>query len=208
MYGLTEAQLTTTRHGDFTAKPASVGTAMGVSRVRVLTADGAAATTGAVGEIAFHGPSVMAGYRGREEETGRTLADGWVRTGDLGRLDDEGELQYVGRAKEMIKTGGFSVDPFEVEQVLLGLPGVTAAAVLGVPDDHWGEMVLAYVVTAPGVRPPTAAELLAGCRSRLAAFKLPKAVEFLEVLPVNATGKVERGRLRERYRTRDVAGAS
>ncbi|QEC48082.1 long-chain fatty acid--CoA ligase [Baekduia soli] len=193
MYGLTEAQLTCTRPGDFTAKPGSVGTAMGALRLRIVGDDGTPLPAGEVGEIALQGPSTMAGYHGRPEETAATLRDGWVHTGDLGRIDADGDLHYVGRSKEMIKTGGFSVDPTEVEQVLLTLPGIAEAAVVGVADEHWGEMVVAFAAP-PG--PAGEAEVIAACRARLAGYKVPKKVRFLDALPLNATGKVQRGALR------------
>jgi acyl-CoA synthetase (AMP-forming)/AMP-acid ligase II len=196
MYGLTEVQLTCARPGDFTAKPGSVGGAMGVLRVRILGEDGRPLGVGEVGEIALEGPATMAGYHGRPEETAAALQDGWVRTGDLGLRDADGDLHYRGRRKEMVKTGGFSVDPREVERVVLAVAGVTDAVVVGVPDDHWGEMVVAFVVAEADL---TEEALLAACRARLAGYKMPKRIRFIAELPLNATGKVARGRLREQY---------
>ncbi|CAB4877893.1 unannotated protein [freshwater metagenome] len=196
MYGLTEAQLTCAAVGDLTRKPGSVGTAMGAARMRVVAEDGTPLPAGEVGEIALHGPSVMSGYHRRPEDTAAALRDGWLHTGDLGFIDADGDLHYAGRSKEMIKTGGFSVDPREVEQVLLGIPGIEQAAVLGIADEHWGEMVIAIVAPTGAV---DAAAITSACRERLAGFKVPKRIHELDVLPVNATGKVERGRLRERY---------
>ena len=196
MYGLTEAQLTCAGRGDLSRKPASVGTAMGVARVRVLGEDGLPAPAGEVGEIALHGPAAMAGYHGREEETAATLVGGWVHTGDLGRVDKDGDLHYVGRRKEMIKTGGFSVDPREVEEALLAVQGVREAAVIGVPDDHWGEMVVAFVAPRGAVAPEAVRR---ACRANLAGFKVPKRVLEVDALPLNATGKVSRAALRDAY---------
>ncbi|MCW2994175.1 MAG: long-chain fatty acid--CoA ligase, partial [Conexibacter sp.] len=198
MYGLTEAQLTCTRPGDFTAKPGSVGGAMGALRIRVLDAAGAPLPAGEVGEIALEGPSLMAGYHQRPDETAAALQDGWLRTGDLGLLDADGDLHYRGRLKEMIKTGGFSVDPREVEHVLAAVAGVADAAVVGVPDEHWGEMVVAFVATDGAVEE---AALLAACRAHLAGYKVPKQLRLLDALPLNATGKVARGALRASYRS-------
>jgi acyl-CoA synthetase (AMP-forming)/AMP-acid ligase II len=195
MYGLTEAQLTCARREDFVPRPSSVGRSMGVSEVAVLDPDGTPAAPGEVGEIAFAGPSLMSGYHGRPEETAAALDGRWLRTGDLGRLDASGDLHYVGRSKEMIKTGGFSVDPAEVENAILEREEVLEAAVVGVADEHWGEEVVAFVVWDEGEE--LAAEaLLDSCRGRIAAFKLPKRVLELPELPKNATGKVERGALR------------
>lgn len=198
MYGLTEAQLTCAAPGEFTAKPDSVGGAMGVLRIQIRGPGGEPVAPGEVGEIALQGPATMSGYLHRPEETAAGLRDGWVLTGDLGRIDADGDLHYAGRSKEMIKTGGFSVDPQEVERALLGAPGVTAAAVLGVPDSHWGEMVVAYVVVGDAARFDAQAAIEA-CRGQIAGFKLPKRVRVIDALPVNATGKVARGELRERW---------
>jgi fatty-acyl-CoA synthase len=197
MYGLTEAQLMCSRPGEFAAAPDSVGGAMGVLRIRVLDPAGRPLPAGAVGEIALQGPATMDGYLNRPEETAAALRDGWMLTGDLGRMDDNGNLHYAGRLKEMVKTGGFSVDPVEVQRVLTALDGIHEAAVIGVPDAHWGEMLVAYVVSQARFDEPA---VIAACRARLAGYKVPKRVFALDALPVNATGKVERGRLRDRYR--------
>jgi acyl-CoA synthetase (AMP-forming)/AMP-acid ligase II len=197
MYGLTEAQLTCARREDFAAAPTSVGRSMGVSEVAVLDPAGAAVPTGDVGEIAFAGPSLMSGYHGRPEDTAAALDGRWVRTGDLGRIDPAGDLHYVGRSKEMIKTGGFSVDPAEVENAILEREEVLEAAVVGVADEHWGEEVVAFVVFRAGEEMDAKA-LIDSCRAHIASFKLPKRVLTLAELPKNPTGKVERGTLRER----------
>ncbi len=195
MYGLTEAQLTCARREDFAAAPTSVGRSMGVSEVAVLDPDGAAVPAGEVGEIAFAGPSLMTEYHRRPEETAAALDGRWLRTGDLGRLDAAGDLHYVGRSKEMIKTGGFSVDPAEVENAILDREDVVEAAVVGVADEHWGEEVVAFVVLRSGAE-IDAAELIDSCRATIASFKLPKRILTLPELPKNPTGKVERGALR------------
>ncbi len=196
MYGLTEAQLTCARPGEFAAKPGSVGGAMGVMRVQIVDEQRRAVEPGGVGEIAMQGPATMSGYLNRPDETRAALRERWVMTGDLGRIDEDGDLYYVGRSKEMIKSGGFSIDPREVERALLTLPEIREAAVIGAPDTHWGEMVVAFVVSdAADVGEQ---HVIDTCRARLAAYKLPKRVVFLDALPLNATGKVERGRLRER----------
>jgi fatty-acyl-CoA synthase len=195
MYGLTEAQLTCARREDFAAEPTSVGRSMGVSEIAVLDPSGKPCATGEVGEIAFAGPSLMSEYHCRPEDTAAALDGRWLRTGDLGRLDEEGDLHYVGRSKEMIKTGGFSVDPAEVENAILEREEVAETAVVGVADEHWGEEVVAFVVLGDGEE-LSAEELVASCRARIASFKLPKRVLSLSELPKNATGKVERGQLR------------
>jgi acyl-CoA synthetase (AMP-forming)/AMP-acid ligase II len=197
MYGLTEAQLTSARPGEFAAAPDSVGGAMGAMRIRVIDPTGRALAPGEAGEIALQGPAMMDGYLNRPQETAQSLRDGWVLTGDLGRIDEAGDLHYTGRLKEMIKTGGFSVDPVEVERALLALDGIEEAAVIGVPDDHWGEMLVAYVVC--GEAPFQEAAVTRACREQLAGFKVPKRVLPLPALPINATGKVDRARLRKRF---------
>ena len=196
MYGLTEAQLTCAAPGEFAAAPTSVGRSMGVSEVAVLDAAGAPLAVGEVGEIAFAGPSIMSGYHGRAEETAAALDGGWVRTGDLGRFDQGGDLHYVGRSKEMIKTGGFSVDPLEVENAILELDGVDEVAVVGVEDEHWGEAVVAFFVAAPGGRADPE-QMLATCKQNIASYKAPKRLIPLDGLPKNPAGKVEKGKLRK-----------
>jgi acyl-CoA synthetase (AMP-forming)/AMP-acid ligase II len=196
MYGLTEAQLTSAGPGEFAAAPTSVGRSMGVSEVTVLGPAGdEELPVGEVGEIAFAGPSLMTGYHERPEETAAALGPRWLRTGDLGRRDAAGNLHYVGRSKEMIKTGGFSVDPTEVENALLDREEVAEAAVVGAESEHWGEEVVAFVVLA-GDGDLAEADLRDACRERIAAFKVPKRVRFLAELPKNPTGKIERGALR------------
>lgn len=197
MYGLTEAQLTCATREEFAADPTSVGRSMGVSEVAVLDGEGRRKQVGEVGEIAFAGPSLMSEYHAQPEATaGALTADGWLRTGDLGRFDREGALHYVGRSKEMIKTGGFSVDPVEVENAILAREEILEAAVVGVESEHWGEEVVAVVVQRDDAALDEA-ELLASCKSRIASFKVPKRILTLAELPKNPTGKVERAALRE-----------
>lgn len=192
MYGLTEAQLTCSPAERFAVDPTDVGTTMGVSRVAVLDGAGVPVPDGDTGEIGFAGPSVMTAYHDRPEATAEAVRGDWVLTGDLGRYDEHGRLHFVGRSKEIIKTGGFSVDPIEIENAILTLDAVVEVAVVGAEDEYWGEAVVAFVVgeglTVDGVR--------AVCRERLAGFKVPKRVIVVDALPKNPTGKVERGRLR------------
>ena len=196
MYGLTEAQLTCAERAEFVPDPTSVGRSMGVSEVAVLGPDGAELPPGEVGEIAFAGPSLMSGYHGRAEETAAALDGRWLRTGDLGRRDAAGSLHYVGRSKEMIKTGGFSVDPLEVENAILEQEGIEEVAVVGVEDEHWGEAVVAFVVPAGGAALDESA-LIGACKREIASYKVPKRLHLLDELPKNPTGKVERGQLRK-----------
>jgi long-chain acyl-CoA synthetase len=139
------------------------------------------------------------GYWGRDEETARTLdADGWLRTGDAGFLDEEGYLFLTDRVKDMIITGGENVYPAEVENVLSDHPAVADVAVIGVPDARWGETVTAIVVRRPGTT-AGAADIIAFARERLAHFKCPTSVDFVDVLPRNPSGKILKRELREPY---------
>ena len=154
---------------------------------------------GADGEIVVRGVSFMDGYWERPEETAATLVDGWLRTGDLGRVLPSGYLQLSGRTKELYKSGGELVMPKEIEELLSAVPGVSQVFAVGVPDDRWGEMGCAVVVRDAGFtgEPVTAEALLSLCRERLARFKVPKHIVFLAVaeLPTTATGKVQKFRL-------------
>jgi len=150
------------------------------------------------GEVWVRSEQHMAGYWGRPEATAEMLLDdGWLRTGDAGYLDADGYLFLTDRINDMIISGGENVYPAEVERVLVEHPAVAEAAVIGVPDEKWGETVRAVVVPAPGAAPDTA-ELIDFCRQRLAGYKCPTSVEVVDALPRNATGKVLKYRLRER----------
>jgi long-chain acyl-CoA synthetase len=153
-----------------------------------------------VGEVWLRGPNVMAGYANRPAETAAALTeDGWLRTGDGGYLDGEGYLFLADRIKDMIVTGGENVYPIEVEEVLAQHPAVAEVAVIGVPDERWGEAVKALVVAAPGAA-VDAHELIAFARARLAGYKLPRSVDLVDSLPRTASGKVLKRELRDRYR--------
>jgi long-chain acyl-CoA synthetase len=153
-----------------------------------------------VGEVWMRGPNVMAGYANRPAETAAALTpEGWLRTGDGGFLDDEGYLFLTDRIKDMIVTGGENVYPVEVEEVLAQHPAVAEVAVIGVPDERWGETIKALVVPVPGAA-ADADELVAFARTQLAGYKLPRSVDFVDVLPRTPTGKVLKRELRDRYR--------
>ena len=183
--------------------------AVGVD-VRVVDADGAEAAPGEVGEVTVRGPNVMAGYWNKPDQTDAVLRDGWYATGDMGRLDEEGYLYLVDRAKDMIVTGGENVYSTEVEDVLYRHPAVREAAVFGIPDERWGEAVHAVVVVRDGPR-PTPEELVAHCREAIAGYKVPKRVELRdEPLPKSGAGKVLKRELRAPYwegRESAVSGA-
>jgi long-chain acyl-CoA synthetase len=183
------------------ARLASVGRARWATRVRVVGPDDRPLPAGEVGEVVVDGPTVMAGYLGRDEATAETLRGGWLHTGDLGRFDPEGYLTLVDRAKDVVITGGYNVYPREVEDVLAGDPAVAEAAVVGVPDAEWGERVIAFLVAEPG-RCPDAAALDARCLASIARHKRPKQYVVIDALPRNSAGKVIKTALREQ-----VAGA-
>jgi acyl-CoA synthetase (AMP-forming)/AMP-acid ligase II len=160
---------------------------------------------GEAGEIWVRSNQNMTGYLNRPEATADTItADDWVRTGDIGRLDSEGYVYIKDRLKDMVITGGENVYGPEVESVLIKHPAIADAAIIGVPDDHWGESVKAIVVIADEVDP---GEIIAFCRRHLAAYKCPRTVDFVAELPRNASGKILKTQLREPYwkdRTRKV----
>jgi len=167
--------------------------------VRLRISDDAGATLGVneAGEILAQAPQTMTGYWGRPRETEETLADGWLHTGDVGYLDEDGYLYIVDRKKDMIVTGGSNVYAREVEDVLNGLPGVREAAVIGLPHRIWGEAVTAVLVSDDGACDSDA--VIAACREKLAGYRVPKAVYWVDELPRNAYGKVLKRRLRERF---------
>lgn len=193
MYGLTEAQLCVSTPEEFAQDPTNAGHAMGLMRVKVFDEHRAPVPAGETGEIALSGPSLMSGYHGQDELTAESLHDGWLFTGDLGHVDEHGRIHVSGRKKEIIKTGGFTVDPVEVENVLLGFPGVLEAAVVGVPDEHWGERTVAFLVTSEPV-PEDALRIFV--KERVSSYKAPKQLVFVTGLPRTPTGKVQRGQLR------------
>jgi acyl-CoA synthetase (AMP-forming)/AMP-acid ligase II len=179
------------------------------TELRIIDQDGSPLPNGATGEIVVRGPQLMKGYWNRPEETSATLRDGWLHTGDAGTLDDAGYLYVQDRVKDMIVSGGENVYPSVVEHVLSQHPAVAEAAVIGVPDERWGETVKAIVVLRPGAA-ATTEELIAFCHGRLAGFERPRSVDFAEALPRTATGKVLKRVLREPYwsgRSRHIAGA-
>ena len=188
-YGSTEAgHHTTLADWDLTRKPASVGRAAPPAVVR-LAPDG---------EICVSGPTLMSGYLRLPEDTAAALDDGWYHTGDLGQLDDEGYLWVTGRKREVIRSGGETVSPVEVEAELLALPGVSEAAVVGVPDERWGELVCAAVVMADGAPAPDVEEVRRRLADRLASYKHPRRVVAVPAIPrTAATGQVQRTLLRE-----------
>ena len=173
----------------------SAGTAGPLAELAIMQASGELAPVGIAGEIVVRGEQVCGGYHDDPEANVAGFAGGWFHTGDLGVLGDDGRLTVVDRLKDIIVTGGENVASREVEDVLRDLSGVRDAAVVGVPDERWGERVCAVIVVDPA-QPPTAEELVAGCRTRLAGFKTPRSLTFVNELPRTASGKVRKDELR------------
>ena len=204
MYGLTEStgsvvQLEASDH-DHEHLLRAAGRPYPWVELRVADPDsGEDVEPGAVGEVWLRAPNVMAGYANRPAESAAALtADGWLRTGDGGFIDAEGYLFLTDRVKDMIVSGGENVYPIEVEEVLSQHPGVADVTVIGVPDPRWGETVTALVIAAPGTR-LVAEDLVAFARGRLAGYKLPRNVEFVDEFPRTPTGKVRKRDLREKF---------
>jgi acyl-CoA synthetase (AMP-forming)/AMP-acid ligase II len=198
-YGLTEAGTASATSPD--DDPETIATTVGRARpgfeIRIVDGD-RDLPAGETGEILLRGPSVMAGYLDDPAATAATLsADGWLRTGDLGVVDERGCLRIVGRSKDMFIVGGFNAYPAEIENHLLRHPEVAQAAVIGIPDERLGEVGMAFVVTRSGAT-DRGDEILAWCRDQMANYKVPRAIEILPELPVNATGKVVKDELRAR----------
>ena len=204
-YGLTESTGTVTtmqwhEHRVGEERMKSCGRALPWVEMKLVDPnDGREVGVREVGEVWMRGSTVMKGYHGKPDETAQTITDGWLHTGDAGYLDEDGYLYLTDRVKDMIISGGENIYPAEVENVLYEHPALREAAVVGVPDERWGETVLAVVVPRPGEQVDPA-EVIAFCRERLAHYKCPTRVEVRkEPLPLNPTGKVLRRELRTIY---------
>lgn len=175
---------------------ASVGYAHAMVEVEVVDSDGVPVAAGVPGEVVVRGDVVMQGYWQNREATAKTLRNGWLWTGDIGVLDEDGFLTLKDRSKDVIISGGTNIYPREVEEVLLRVDGVAEVAVIGEPDPEWGEVVVAYVVSTPGATLDCNA-LDAHCLAHIARFKRPKRYVSVDVLPKNHYGKVLKTALRE-----------
>jgi fatty-acyl-CoA synthase len=200
-YGMTEASPGATQlpAAMTRAKQGSVGLPMFFADVRIARADGKLAPPGTVGEIEVTGPNIFAGYHGLRDATSDAFtADGWYRSGDLGYLDDEGYLFIADRLKDLIISGGENIYPAEVENVMNDIDGVTGVALIGLPDERWGEVPVAVITTRAGARVDTES-VRAFLDGKLARYKLPKRVEIVDALPRTASGKVRKADLRKRF---------
>jgi malonyl-CoA/methylmalonyl-CoA synthetase len=200
-YGMTETGMITSNPCDGERRGGTVGPALPGVEVRT-TADGATVHAGVTGDVEVRGPNVLLGYWNRPDaRTTEFTADGWFRTGDVGRFDDDGYLELVGRSKDLVISGGYNVYPKEVELLLDAVPGVVESAVIGLPDADFGEAVTAVLTVTPGTQIDAAA-LIADLKSRLAPYKVPKSVHVVDELPRNAMGKVQKNVLRDHFAPR------
>jgi acyl-CoA synthetase (AMP-forming)/AMP-acid ligase II len=203
-YGATEAWfLTILRHrehiGDHPARLASCGVPLPMVSIRVADSAGAEVAPGVIGEVLARTPMMFAGYWNKPNATAEASRDGWYHTGDLARRDEDGFLYIVDRAKDMIISGGENIYSTEVELALQKLPGVRMCAVIGMPDEKWGERVVAVIIRDPAIE-LIEETVIAHCRNLIARYKAPKQVEFLDAFPVTPTGKVKKGTLREQLK--------
>ena len=198
-FGMTEtcgAVLQTSPQDPDPVRRETVGAPLAGTDVRIAGPDGVAVPPGTPGELWVRGERITRGYLDDTEATAEAIdLEGWLHTGDLAEMDAGGACRVVGRLKDMIKTGGENVSPVEVEEALVEHPGVALAAVVGVPDERWGELVVAFVVPA-GDRDPSPAELADHCRDRLSPFKVPRSWRVVDELPMTASAKVQRAELR------------
>jgi acyl-CoA synthetase (AMP-forming)/AMP-acid ligase II len=197
-YGSTEGGIVTNiGPADLLRKPGSVGQPFPLTEIELRLSDGSLAAVGEPGELFCCGPTSFNGYWQRPEETVETLRDGWVTVGDVATRDEDGYITIVDRTKDMVVSGGMNVYPREIENVIASVPGVREVAVIGRPDAEWGESLHAFIV--PSSKSAVGAEtIIAECRERLAGFKIPRNVSFIDELPRNAGGKVLKTLLRER----------
>ncbi len=195
-YGLSETSpVASFNRVDRPPRVGSVGLPVWGVQIEVIDEDGAPVPAGELGEIVIKGHNVMKGYYNRPEANEEAFRDGWFHTGDIGRFDDDGYLYIVDRLKDMIIRGGFNVYPREVEEVLMTHPGISLAAVIGVPDPQYGEEIKAFVVPKADAALDAEA-VIAWCKENMAGYKYPRIVAIRDTLPMNATGKILKTELR------------
>ena len=200
-YGLTETTAPTHSNPPHRPRYGTVGVPLPYTGVRIVSLDDGVTEVapGESGEIAIRGPMVAKGYWRRPEATAEAIPDGWLRTGDIGRVDEEGYFTIEERKKDLIKASGYSVFPAEVEAIMYRHPAVAEVGVVGVPDTYRGEDVLAFVVRRPGAA-ATERELVEWCRAEMAVYKAPRAVRYGDTLPNTGAGKIVKRALREQAR--------
>lgn len=183
---------------DASRKLGSVGVPVFHGDIKIVNDEGVEVGPGEVGEIVVSGPTLMSGYWGRPEATEETIKDGWLHTGDLAKVDEEGFFYITDRKKDVIISGGENIYPAEVERVFLENPKISDVAVVGIPDERWGEVGMAFVVLKEGEK-ITEEEALRFCEERMAKYKVPKSIKFVKELPQTASQKIMRYKLREEY---------
>jgi fatty-acyl-CoA synthase/long-chain acyl-CoA synthetase len=176
----------------------SCGRPAAMAQVRIVDSNGSDVSTGDSGELITRTPYNMLGYHGLPGKTAETIVDGWLHTGDIARMDNDGYVYLLDRKNDMIITGGMNVYTTEVENAIQDFAGVNQVAVVGLPDDDWGEAVTGFVVVTPG-HGEDAAAIIAHCRGRLTTYKVPKRIIFVESLPVTAYGKTDKKHLRQQW---------
>jgi long-chain acyl-CoA synthetase len=195
-YGLSETSpVASFNRLDRERKPGSVGLPVWGVELKIFDEMDNEAPQGELGEIVIRGHNVMKGYYGRPEATAECMREGWFHTGDIGRVDEDGYFYIVDRVKDMVIRGGFNVYPREIEEVLMSHPQVSLAAVIGVPDEQYGEEIKAFVVPTADAS-VSEAELIAWSKENMADYKYPRHIEFRDTLPMNATGKILKIELR------------
>lgn len=199
-YGLTETAtaVTALRTEDSLRKLGSCGKPVFHTNVRIVDLEDRNVPAGTMGEILVKGPNVIKEYWKRPEESAATIVDGWLHTGDMGYIDDDGYLFIVDRRKDMYISGGENVYPAEVEDVLMSFPKIADAGVIGMPDEKWGEVGLAVIVRQPDTE-VTEEEIIEYCKLKLAKYKVPREIRFTEALPRTLTGKILKKDMREMY---------
>jgi fatty-acyl-CoA synthase len=199
IFGQTEAStITFLRSEDAVHKLGSVGLPVFHGEVRIVDKAGKDVSPGEIGEIIIRGPTLMSGYWKRPDLTAETIRDGWLHTGDLARTDEEGYIYIVDREKDMYISGGENVYPAEIEKLLHGDPNIFDAAIVGVPDEKWGEVGKAFIQLRPN-ETMTAEEALLFLRGKVAKYKIPRYVEFIEELPKTASGKIQKYQLKQKH---------
>lgn len=206
-YGLSEGTCASTINPfDGIRKVGTVGLPFVGQRIAIADADGTHLPQGSIGEVLVQGANVMRGYLGKPEETAKTIVNGWLRTGDTGRIDEDGYLSIVGRLKEMIIRGGENIYPKEIEDALTECAGVLEAGVIGVPDATFGEAVVAFVAAKPGLT-VTDEVLREHCAGRLTRYKRPSTICIIDTLPKNAVGKIDKMKLKQLWQSQHSAAA-
>jgi len=197
-YGQSEAGAVTVRRGRHGDKKAAVGRPLMGVELRVVDSHGRSLPTGQAGEVLIRSPGLMLGYDGDAAQTGRAIRDGWLWTGDIGRLDEDGFLYLIDRSKDMIISGGENIYPAEIENALFGHPAVAECAAFGIPDERLGEVPAAHVVARPGAV-PSETELIDAVSAAIARHKRPRRIVLVQSLPRTAVGKIQRHVIRAEY---------